>query len=358
MLVDTLVVNCDNRNMKETFEQQIIEILKDLGRAKTHEILEVLDKKVSRQYLSKKLSEMTEEGTILRYGESTNTYYSLPNAGDKSNHKLEKTYTVGEVGEDEIIKDFYRLLPPTNTLKENVKNIYEYAYSEILNNAIDHSQSAKIITSVEILPNQMQIIVKDKGIGIFNNIQKTFNLKSEIEAVQELLKGKNTTAPELHSGEGIFFTSKIVNKFVIKSGQTVLIVDNDINDYFINSEENTVKGTEVEMTLNLDSGSKLIDLFKKYTSESFEFDKTDITIKLYELKTGYVSRSQAKRLLNNLEKFSRITLDFKNVENVGQGFVDEIFRVYLTNHPKITIEYINATESVDFMIKRANSGNE
>ena len=71
---------------------------------------------------------------------------------------------------------------------------------------------------------------------------------------------------------------------------------------------------------------------------------------------SHISRSQAKRILHGLEKFKTVILDFKNVESVGQGFVDEVFRVYTYDHPDISIQYIHANEDVEFMIKRSVDG--
>jgi hypothetical protein len=44
-------------------------------------------------------------------------------------------------------------------------------------------------------------------------------LKNHLEAIQDLLKGKQTTMPKSHSGEGIFFTSKIADNLTISSSQ-------------------------------------------------------------------------------------------------------------------------------------------
>lgn len=66
-----------------------------------------------------------------------------------------------------------------------------------------------------------------------------------------------------------------------------------------------------------------------------------------------ISRSQAKHILRNLEHFDHVMLDFKHVIAVGQGFVDEIFRVYKIKHPQVKFDYCNASEDVEFMIKRA-----
>ena len=65
-----------------------------------------------------------------------------------------------------------------------------------------------------------------------------------------------------------------------------------------------------------------------------------------------MSRSQAKRILLGLEQFNYVTLDFKDVRLVGQGFVDEIFRVYQNAHPEVTFKYINVNRDVEFMIER------
>ncbi|MBI4356629.1 MAG: STAS-like domain-containing protein [Gammaproteobacteria bacterium] len=65
-----------------------------------------------------------------------------------------------------------------------------------------------------------------------------------------------------------------------------------------------------------------------------------------------ISRSQAKRILRGLEQFKTIRLDFKKVDIVGQGFVDEIFRVFIRQYPHIKIEFCNANSDVQFMIER------
>lgn len=65
-----------------------------------------------------------------------------------------------------------------------------------------------------------------------------------------------------------------------------------------------------------------------------------------------IARSQAKRLLRNLDKFDRIILDFTGIRTVGQGFVDEVFYVFKQQHPGIEIQHRNANENVRFMIDR------
>ena len=82
-------------------------------------------------------------------------------------------------------------------------------------------------------------------------------------------------------------------------------------------------------------------------------DRTEIVVELSRFgEEALMSRSQAKKILRNLEDFSVITLDFKGVEIVGQGFADEVFRVYQNEYPDKQIKYIHGNKDVTFMIDR------
>ncbi|MEX6519570.1 STAS-like domain-containing protein [Fusobacterium animalis] len=101
------------------------------------------------------------------------------------------------------------------------------------------------------------------------------------------------------------------------------------------------------------------EIFDEYTSDDFVFNKTKITVHLAKDYLGhdFVSRSLAKRILMNVEKFKIIVLDFENIDNIGQGFADEVFRVFKNKNPDITIVPVNMNEEIEFMIKRAMKNN-
>ena len=186
---------------------------------------------------------------------------------------------------------------------------------------------------------------------------KKFHLESELNAIQELLKGKETTDPKHHSGQGIFFTSKVADKLVIKSGKKTLVFDNlfDKNgDIFIKDSEK-FKGTKIKFSLSLKSNRNLKNIFDQFSVGLYDFERTKVIVKLFKGGTNYVSRSEARRITTNLDKFKEVILDFKKVETVGQGFADEIFRVWQTNNPKIKIIIKNANENILFMINRAKN---
>ena len=87
--------------------------------------------------------------------------------------------------------------------------------------------------------------------------------------------------------------------------------------------------------------------------DSLQFSKTEVIIELArEHGQRLISRSQAKRVVANLDKFKQTTFDFKGVTIVGQGFVDQLFRVFQQQYPEIILNYINANDDVNFMIRR------
>ena len=101
------------------------------------------------------------------------------------------------------------------------------------------------------------------------------------------------------------------------------------------------------------------EIFDEYTSDDFVFNKTKITVHLAKDYLGhdFVSRSLAKRILMNVEKFKIIVLDFENIDNIGQGFADEVFRVFRNKNPDITVVPVNMNEEIEFMINRAMKNN-
>ena len=55
-----------------------------------------------------------------------------------------------------------------------------------------------------------------------------------------------------------------------------------------------------------------------------------------------------------LEKFKTVTLDFQGIRTIGQGFADEIFRVWHRKHPQIRILPVHTSEAVRFMIRHVS----
>lgn len=340
-------------------KEKILDLAKKQGKIITNDF--VINFNVSRQYANGLISELVREDKLLKIGSTRNSFYVLPEFVKQKPEQFPIYYTKKlkniNLEEHQIIDEMEMNFSIIKKTPENIKSIFTYAFSEMLNNAIEHSQSKNIQIEVLIQNNILAFTVEDFGVGVFRNIQKKRNLKSEREAIQDLLKGKTTTMPKSHSGEGIFFTSKVGDLFVLESFGYQLMIDNQIQDVFVEKIKKQKKGTKVTFKINLKSKIHLNDVFSKYTnidSESdYGFDKTEIRVSLYTIGGVYISRSQARRILSGLNKFKIIVFDFEKVPVVGQAFADEIFRVFQNKYPKIKLEKINMQEGVEFMVKRA-----
>lgn len=325
------------------------------GKIKTIELTKLSG--FTRAYLNKFLQELEEEGKIVKFGHTKGSFYVPANLDAlktiKSNIlKFSATIDNKDTSEDFILNKIKKETGIFFDLKPNVANILEYSFLEMVNNAIEHSKSEKIRVEIKKENNSIIFIVEDWGIGIFENIKNKFNLPNTLTAIQELLKGKKTTEPTQHSGQGIFFTSKLVDNLTIKSSDKTLIINNNINDLFIEDRKTQV-GTTIIFSISLDTQKTNKEIFDSFSNQEYEFSKTQVKIKLFRVGKNILSRSEARRVMIGLESFQDVLLDFESVESIGQAFADEIFRVWQNNHQKTKITYTKANENVEFMIKRA-----
>lgn len=342
-------------------KDQILNLIKQKGKITSSEI--TLAVKVSRQYVNMVISELIAEKQIFKIGKTRYAFYVSSEYAKKHPDVLplvfKKTYKNNNLEEHKVLFEIEENLPSIFNLSENIKSIFTFAFSEIFNNAIEHSSSKNISVEVSIKNNKLSFIVLDSGIGVFKNIMKKRKLKSETEAIQDLLKGKTTTMPKSHSGEGIFFTSKSADLFILDSFGYQLVIDTEKDNILIKNIHAIKRGTKVVFEIETNSERHLDQVFKKYTNlteeSNYGFDKTEIRVKLYTMGGVHISRSQARRILFGLEKFKIILLDFENVPVVGQAFADEIYRVFKNKYPDIRIEEENMSEGVKFMINRAKN---
>lgn len=314
---------------------------------------------LSRAFVHRFFKELTDSGRIVRFGRANQTRYVLADEKHIETIKgqflsIVKTFRREGLQEDDVLSMIKKETGVFQELPEHIAHILDFAFTEMLNNAIEHSHSEQVRISFRCDEALVRFEVIDRGVGIFENLIHSRHLTSVEEAIQDLLKGKQTTAPEEHSGEGIFFTRRIADTFVIKSSQKRLFFDNAKNDFTVSSIK-PVLGTKITFVVSEDSRRNLTEVFKKYTNESFEFSATEVTVKLYQSggSRSFVSRSQAHRILYGLEKFRKITLDFFGVAMIGQGFADEIFRVWKNKYPETEIISLNDNEDIRFMISRA-----
>lgn len=339
---------------------QILEYSAKAGTITTALISALL--KVSRQRAHLLLHDLVKEGLLLRGGAGRHSFYTHPSIAPEAAKGIvptlfRKSYLRKGLNEDTVFEEILERLPQIKKAPKNVLKILEFGFVEMLNNAIDHSESKTIAVEITLEKERIKCVINDLGIGVFKKVMHSKGLASELEAVEELLKGKTTTAPENHTGQGIFFTSKAVEIFNLESFDQQLIVNNRIHDVFLKKPLRTKRGTRVTFSIPLDSETSLESVFKRYTGtgedSDHEFDRTEIHVKLYSRNGGYISRSEARRILTGLDQFQSIIFDFHKVDSVGQGFADQIFRIFRRKHPKIKLIPVHMNSNVEFMIQRA-----
>ena len=307
---------------------------------------------VSRSAVSKHLRSLVDGGFLESSGTTSARRYSLRKILDEN-----WRFKVDEIEEDRVWREYVR--PHLTELPENIYGICYFGFTEMLNNVIDHSESKEARVHLSRTATNITIDVMDAGVGIFRKIQTEFDLHDPRHALLELSKGKLTTDEEKHTGEGIFYTSRMFDKFTIVSGTLCFLRENDEDDWLIEtSEGESLQGTIIRLAINTKTRRTPEEIYEKFTAgdEGFDFSRTHVPLQLllYEGEE-LISRSQAKRLLMRLDGFREVLLDFKGIQRIGQAFADEIFRVYKNTHPQVSIIYVRANKEVEQMINRARN---
>ena len=307
---------------------------------------------ISRSAVSKHLRSLIEGGFLEASGSTSARRYSLRRILDES-----WRFKVDEIEEDRVWRENVR--PHLQELPKNIFDICYYGFTEMLNNVIDHSESEEALVHLSRTATNLTINVIDAGVGIFKKIQAEFDLHDPRHALLELSKGKLTTDEARHTGEGIFYTSRMFDKFTIVSGTLGFLRENDEDDWLIEtSEGESLQGTTIMLEIKTKTQRTSLEVFEKFAAgeEDLDFSRTHVSLQLllYEGE-DLISRSQAKRLLMRLDGFREVLLDFKGISRIGQAFADEIFRVYKNAHPHVEIVDVGATEHVQQMINRVRS---
>ncbi|MBQ9736304.1 MAG: DUF4325 domain-containing protein [Clostridia bacterium] len=285
------------------------------------------------------LNELIGEGVIEKSGRGQ---YALVTR--QYEHLLRRSH--GELASDtyafdECLKEHIADLP------ENAYKLWEHAFTEMANNVIDHSEAENM--HVLVVRNYLSttVLIMDDGVGIFDKIKNHFSLGSLDEAICELFKGKLTTDEANHSGEGIFFSSKMMDTFLIVSDGKIFATSK-YNTEEIFTLTQYPSGTCVFMSLSNFTHRTVQEVYEGYATVDDGFTKTHIPLKNV-FDAAPVSRSQAKRVCYRLDKFKEVTLDFDDISWIGQGFAHQLFVVYARSHPETKLIPVNMNEAVTNM---------
>lgn len=331
----------------------ILHHVDDVGRIAASEIAKTFG--ISRQAVFKNIQELVKSGVLTKNDSAEHPYRITPLK------ELSITIPIGpDSQEDKIWKD--SIAPLLADLKDNVREICHYGFTEMCNNVIDHSKASSAAIWVTVDALVVRMVIQDYGMGIWKKLQEECHLDDPRHALLELTKGKLTTDPKRHTGEGIFFTSRMFDKFFLASDRLTFCRFREGDEWLFDiKEDDSGPGTRVSMVIHGDSERTTKEVFNKFTADldDYGFTRTQLLVQLAKYEGDHlVSRSQAKRLLARLEKFKEVYLDFSGVTDIGQAFADEIFRVFQNEHPSVRLIPVKASPDVQRMIKRAMSHQE
>ncbi|PSN13713.1 ArsR family transcriptional regulator [filamentous cyanobacterium CCT1] len=306
---------------------------------------------ISRQAVNKHIHHLVDQKALVIKGSTRSRIYQL-----HPQVEWMETYDLNSNLAEDIVWDS-DIKPLVSDLPDNVRDIWLYGFTEMLNNAIDHSSGQAVIVQLQRTAIDTQIIINDDGEGIFKKIQRELQLHDERHAVLELAKGKLTTDPDRHTGQGIFFTSRMFDEFAILSGSIYFSHEFNKAEDWILERDGFKSGTTVFMKLNNNTSRTSKQVFDSFSSgDDYAFTKTVVPVRLAQYgNERLVSRSQAKRLLAGVDKFKVVVFDFAGVDAIGQAFSDEVFRVFKKQHPEMQVMSLNANRDVAQMIRRAES---
>jgi anti-sigma regulatory factor (Ser/Thr protein kinase) len=304
---------------------------------------------ITRQAVSRHLHNLKTEGALSASGKTRNKTYRLcPLSEFKEFYRID-----GKLEEHDVwLKD---VKPFLGNMPHNVMEIWNYCVTEMVNNAIDHSEGGSVYLHITKTSANTQMALLDDGVGIFKKIQNALRLEDERHAILELCKGKLTTDPEKHTGQGIFFTSRLLDSFDIFSGGVYLSHVKGEEEDWIFERESQTSGTTILMKLNNHTAQTCNKVFDFYSGgDDYGFTKTVVPVKLAQYgNESLVSRSQAKRLLARVDRFETVIFDFEGVPMIGQAFADEIFRVFANQHPTMHLVPIKTNPEVKRTISAA-----
>lgn len=238
---------------------------------------------------------------------------------------------------------------PCLALPDTVARMAQHAFTELLNNAIEHSGGSSVTVSMRQTPLQLQLLVSDDGRGIFDAIGETYQIDHPAEAMLELAKGKLSTCPDRHSGRGLFFTARLADVIDLHANDVAFQQRDWQRQQWQPRRPACRRGSSVYVAICMDTTRTLDDVLRRYSldGEGYGFDRTVVPLRLISSpQVALASRAQARRVASRLQCFRRVELDFDGLADIGHGFADELLRVFQHQHPEVDLVPVNMAPAV------------
>ncbi|ALT75883.1 ATP-binding protein [Paucibacter sp. KCTC 42545] len=269
--------------------------------------------------------------------------------------QVARSYTLHGLQED---LPWQRDFAPHFALPPSVARMIRHGFTELVNNAADHSGGSSVTVSLRQTPSHVQLLVSDDGCGVFANICRAFGIEDAQHAMLELSKGRLTSQPEQHTGRGLFFSSQLADVFDIHANNTAFQRRAWESAGWQPGRPMPRQGSSIYMAIALDTQRTLDQVLEAWSMDGsgIEFDQTVIALRLLAGPGQALdSRAQARRVAARLPQFKRAEINFDGVSDVGHGFTDELFRVFARAHPQVELLPTHMTARTAALIKSAQS---
>jgi anti-sigma regulatory factor (Ser/Thr protein kinase) len=239
---------------------------------------------------------------------------------------------------------------PAFDLRHNVARMAQHAFTELLNNAIDHSGGSGVTVSVRQTGLHLQMLISDDGCGLFERIAQAWQIDDAQLAMLELGKGGLTTQPDRHLGQGLFFVARTADIFDLHANRQAFQRRPGQSGWF-GVRPVDRQGTSIYIAIALDTSRTLDEVLRSHAGQGYGLHHTEISLRLLTgANTWLESRAQARRVTARLDSFARAHLDFSGIDDIGPAFADELFRVYAHAHPGVQLVPLAAAPRVAAMI--------
>lgn len=302
----------------------------------------------SRRAVLAALKRLVDAGWLTRSGSSRRPVFA-PGAL----RQVARSYTLYGLQED---LPWQRDFAPHFALPKHVARMVQHGFTELLNNAADHSGGSSVTVSLRQTPTHVQLLVSDDGVGVFDKICSAFELEDPQHAMLELSKGRLTSAPDAHTGRGLFFSSQLADVFDIHANNTAYQKRAWESTGWRRGRALPRQGSSIYMAIALNTTRTLDGVMQAWSTQGdgIEFDRTVVQLRLLAGEgLALDSRAQARRVGMRLTTFRRAEIDFDGVTDVGHGFTDELFRVFARANPQIELVATNATPRVAALVQSA-----
>ena len=237
--------------MPKTRAERLRDLVDRRGEVANRDVVKAL--RISSATAHRLLHALVTGEVLERHGKGPAARYRL--------RPVRRRFRLDGLEEDRAWSEVAERVARTRPLAPEEAQSLRYAATEIINNAVEHSRGTWVDVGVEFQAAGSTVAtVRDNGVGVFRRVCEDFGFASPHDAIVQLEKGKLTSDPSRHSGEGLFFSSKAVARFRLESQGVSWIVDSLAADSAVGKGA-ALRGTQVVLEVVRGRTPRLSPLF-------------------------------------------------------------------------------------------------